>query len=259
MVSRTRTTAAALALVVGPFVAQVARADQVISDDLVVQGSACFGNGCVNNMSFGFQTVVISGDAPTVLFHDTSVGVFPTVDWEMGVDHTTFGGFFIANQDSGEAVFAATTDALALGAGSELVTGAISVGSVGAERRIANVADATDGTDAVTLSQMNTLIVNEFAQYQTEMTELHAQVEGLSSELAYVGSATAALSALEVNPKAGNTQVSFGLGNYRGQTAFALGAYSFLLDDRLLLNVAVAGAPNSGYGVARRVGATWGF
>src|SRR5262249_861399 len=31
--------------------------DQVIADDLIVQGSACIGLDCVNNESFGFDTV----------------------------------------------------------------------------------------------------------------------------------------------------------------------------------------------------------
>jgi hypothetical protein len=33
-----------------------ARADQVIPDDLIVQGSLCVGLDCVNNENFGFDT-----------------------------------------------------------------------------------------------------------------------------------------------------------------------------------------------------------
>jgi len=34
-----------------------ATADQVIADDLIVQGSTCVGLDCVNNESFGFDTL----------------------------------------------------------------------------------------------------------------------------------------------------------------------------------------------------------
>ena len=37
-------------------IGSTAFADQVIPDDLIVQGSACIGLDCVNNESFGFDT-----------------------------------------------------------------------------------------------------------------------------------------------------------------------------------------------------------
>ena len=41
-------------------------ADQIINDDLIVDGSACFGSGCVDGMDFGFSTIILSHDDPSL-------------------------------------------------------------------------------------------------------------------------------------------------------------------------------------------------
>src|SRR5207237_8729340 len=46
--------------------------DDVISDDLIVQGSACVGLDCVNNESFGFDTVRLKENNTRLQFDDTS-------------------------------------------------------------------------------------------------------------------------------------------------------------------------------------------
>ena len=61
-----------------------AAADQVIPDDLIVQGSVCAGPDCVNNESFGFDTLRLKGPVLRVGFSDTSSSAgFPTTDWEL--------------------------------------------------------------------------------------------------------------------------------------------------------------------------------
>lgn len=57
--------------------------DQVIADDLIVQGSGCFGFDCVNNESFGFDTIRLKENNTRIKFEDTSTGTFPTVDWQL--------------------------------------------------------------------------------------------------------------------------------------------------------------------------------
>ena len=51
-----------------------APADEVIPDDLIVQGSNCVGFDCVNNENFGFDTVRLKENNTRLKFDDTSVG-----------------------------------------------------------------------------------------------------------------------------------------------------------------------------------------
>ena len=51
--------------------------DQVIPDDLIVQGSLCVGFDCVNNESFGFDTIRLKENNLRIKFEDTSVGPLP--------------------------------------------------------------------------------------------------------------------------------------------------------------------------------------
>ncbi|HEV2843583.1 MAG TPA: tail fiber domain-containing protein, partial [Thermoanaerobaculia bacterium] len=67
-------------------------ADQVIPDDLIVQGSGCFGFDCVNNESFGFDTIRMKENNTRIKFEDTSVGAFPTNDWQLTANDSASGG-----------------------------------------------------------------------------------------------------------------------------------------------------------------------
>ena len=66
--------------------------DQVIPDDLIVQGSGCFGFDCVNNESFGFDTIRLKENNLRIKAEDTSVGSFPTNDWELTFNDSASGG-----------------------------------------------------------------------------------------------------------------------------------------------------------------------
>ena len=58
--------------------------DQVIPDDLIVQGSACIGLDCVNNESFGFDTIRLKENNLRIKFDDTStLPGFPSNDWQL--------------------------------------------------------------------------------------------------------------------------------------------------------------------------------
>ena len=62
---------------------KVAVNDQVIPDDLIVQGSTCVGFDCVNNESFGFDTIKLKENSTRIKFEDTSTGSFPSNDWQL--------------------------------------------------------------------------------------------------------------------------------------------------------------------------------
>jgi hypothetical protein len=66
--------------------------DQVIPDDLIVQGSGCFGFDCVNNESFGFDTIRLKENSLRIKSEDTSVGSFPSNDWQLTFNDSASGG-----------------------------------------------------------------------------------------------------------------------------------------------------------------------
>jgi hypothetical protein len=76
-------------------------ADQVIPDDLIVQGSACIGLDCVNNESFGFDTIRLKENNTRIKFEDTSVGSFPSNDWQLTANDSTSGNRFSIDDITG--------------------------------------------------------------------------------------------------------------------------------------------------------------
>jgi hypothetical protein len=66
--------------------------DQVIADDLIVQGSACIGFDCVNNESFGFDTIRLKENSTRIKFEDTSAAGFPSNDWQLTANDSTGSG-----------------------------------------------------------------------------------------------------------------------------------------------------------------------
>jgi hypothetical protein len=78
--------------------------DIVQADDVIVQGSLCVGFDCVNNESFGFDTIRLKENNTRIKFEDTSVGEFPSTDWQLTANDSASGG---ANKFSIEDVTAA--------------------------------------------------------------------------------------------------------------------------------------------------------
>lgn len=76
--------------------------DQVIPDDLIVQGSACVGLDCVNNENFGFDTIRLKENNLRIHFDDTSTSAgFPANDWRIVANGSNSGdGSFLAFEDS---------------------------------------------------------------------------------------------------------------------------------------------------------------
>lgn len=66
--------------------------DQVIPDDLIVQQSLCVGFDCVNNESFGFDTIRLKENNTRIKFEDTSANTFPTNDWQLTANDSASGG-----------------------------------------------------------------------------------------------------------------------------------------------------------------------
>jgi hypothetical protein len=82
--------------------------DQVIPDDLIVQGSECVGMDCVNNENFGFSTIILKENNLRIKFLDTSTGTFPSNDWTLEANSSANGGtnhFAIVDDDGGRVPF----------------------------------------------------------------------------------------------------------------------------------------------------------
>ena len=80
--------------------------DIVNPDDTIVQGSLCVGLDCVNNESFGFDTIRLKENNTRIKFDDTSTSAgFPNHDWQLTANDSASGG---ANKFSIEDITAAT-------------------------------------------------------------------------------------------------------------------------------------------------------
>jgi hypothetical protein len=83
--------------------------DQVILDDLIVDGSACIGFDCYNGESFGFDTLRLKENNLRIKFQDTSSSAsFPSNDWQITANDSSNGGankFSIDDIDSGKTPF----------------------------------------------------------------------------------------------------------------------------------------------------------
>lgn len=142
--------------------ANPALADQVINDDLIVTLDTCVGSDCIDGEVFDFDGFKIKTNDPQIRFDDTSSsGSFPSNDWSMGITDYSLGGsadFIIKDVTSDINVLVLQPGAaggVALGAGSAVEAGAISIGAAAGERRVTHVAAGVDGTDAINLSQFN--------------------------------------------------------------------------------------------------------
>lgn len=83
--------------------------DNVILDDLIVDGSACVGFDCVNGESFGYDTIRLKENNLRIRFYDTSSSAsFPTNDWQLTANDSSNGGrnmFSIDDIDGGRTPF----------------------------------------------------------------------------------------------------------------------------------------------------------
>jgi len=86
--------------------APVKALDVVTADDAIIQGSLCVGLDCVNNESFGFDTIRLKENNTRIKFDDTSTSTgFPNHDWQLTANDSASGG---ANKFSIEDITAAT-------------------------------------------------------------------------------------------------------------------------------------------------------
>jgi hypothetical protein len=97
--------------------------DVVTPDDSIIQGSECVGLDCVNNESFGFDTIRLKENNDRLQFDDTSTSAgFPNNNWQIRANDSGSGGEnFLGivdqgatgNSESGTIIFKVTAGATA--------------------------------------------------------------------------------------------------------------------------------------------------
>jgi hypothetical protein len=162
---------------------------EVVNGDLTVNGSVRIGTDCTET-TFPFDALRIHGSEPRLSLIDRSADGTDR-DWSIGISDGDTGGltdFFVRDEVSGAQVLRMTTNgAVALGAGAELVSGAISVGAMGNERRVARVADAVEDTDAVNKRQFDAFQADVLAsvgkdanEFETELQKINDRIDDLA-------------------------------------------------------------------------------
>jgi hypothetical protein len=136
--------------------------DQVIADDLIVQGSICAGLDCVNNEDFGFDTIRVKENNTRIQFDDTSTSAgFPNENWQIrandsGSGGTNFLGFVdqgaTGNSETGTIVFAVNSGASA----NSIRVGSNSKVGLRTATPVLDVHANTTDTPAIRLEQNNT-------------------------------------------------------------------------------------------------------
>ncbi|HEV7572909.1 MAG TPA: tail fiber domain-containing protein [Thermoanaerobaculia bacterium] len=135
--------------------APVKALDVVTADDAIIQGSACIGLDCVNNESFGFDTIRLKENNTRIKFDDTSSSTgFPNHDWQLTANDSASGG---ANKFSIEDITAATVPFTVTGSAPTNSVFVDSTGRLGLRTAtpVLDIHVATSNTPAMRLEQNN--------------------------------------------------------------------------------------------------------
>ncbi|HEX3070257.1 MAG TPA: hypothetical protein VHX14_16950, partial [Thermoanaerobaculia bacterium] len=129
--------------------------DIVQADDVIIQGSLCVGLDCVNNESFGFDTIRLKENNTRIKFDDTSTSTgFANHDWQLTANDSASGG---ANKFSIEDITAATVPVTVTGSAPTNSIFVDSSGRVGFHTAtpVLDLHVATSNTPALRLEQNN--------------------------------------------------------------------------------------------------------
>ena len=135
--------------------------DQVIPDDLIVQGSICAGFDCVNNENFGTDTIRMKENNTRLQFDDTSVSAgFPTNNWQIRANEQNTNVSFLAFVDQG-ATGSGETGTIVFAVDAGAPANALRVSSIGnvgisTSTPVLDLHVNTSDTPAIRLEQNNT-------------------------------------------------------------------------------------------------------
>jgi len=129
--------------------------DVVTPDNAIIQGSLCAGLDCVNNESFGLDTLRLKEANTRIKFDDTSTGTgFPNHDWQLTANDSASGG---ANKFSIEDITASTVPVTVTGSAPTNSIFVDSTGRVGfrTSTPVLDLHVNTSNTPALRLEQNN--------------------------------------------------------------------------------------------------------
>ena len=129
--------------------------DVVTADDEIIQGSLCVGLDCVNNESFGFDTIRLKENNDRIKFDDTSTSAgFPNHDWQLTANDSASGG---ANKFSIEDITTSTVPFTVTGGASTNSIFVDSTGRVGfrTSTPVLDLHISTSNTPAIRQEQTN--------------------------------------------------------------------------------------------------------
>ena len=192
--------------------------DATISENLVKLDSAVMGTGA----NLDHMRNVTKETNATVTEEATNGIALGNGSVTSAVNAISFGTNAAASAENGVAIGneakVSAANSVAIGSGSEATEeNTVSIGKAGSERRLTNVAPGVNDTDAVNMSQFNTLVKENFEGVQKTLT----------SEINKVAAGSAALAALrpESYDPSDKFSIALGYGHYRNANAGALGLF----------------------------------
>ena len=192
--------------------------DATISDNLVKLDSAVMGTGA----NLDHMRNVTKETNATVTEEATNGIALGNGSVTSAVNAISFGTNAAASAENGVAIGneakVSAANSVAIGSGSEATEeNTVSIGKAGSERRLTNVAPGVNDTDAVNMSQFNTLVKENFEGVQKTLT----------SEINKVAAGSAALAALrpESYDPSDKFSIALGYGHYRNANAGAFGLF----------------------------------
>ncbi|WP_439287316.1 YadA family autotransporter adhesin, partial [Lonepinella sp. BR2357] len=164
-----------------------------------------------------------------------------------GKNSSAFGHNAIANADNSTAIGAnaqaTAPNSVALGANSVAnEANTVSVGSAGHERRITNVADGVNPTDAVNKRQLDKV-----------SSDLHRTDRKLRAGIA----GAVAVANIPQVTKPGGSVVGLGVGNYNGQSAVAVGYSRASESNKVIIKMSAGATTQGDYNVGAGIGYQW--
>lgn len=138
--------------------------------------------------------------------------------------------------------------------------GTVSVGSMGAERQIASVADGVSATDAVNLRQlqsgMSLATANANAYTDLRFSQFDAGLRQLRADAEAGTAASMAMSGIPQSMEPGGGMFGMGVSTWQGEHAVAMGVSKASDNGRLVIRAAATynsrnqGGANAGFGIA---------
>ena len=135
--------------------------------------------------------------------------------------------------------------------------GAVSVGDVGAERQITNVAGGTADTDAVNVRQLDAAVAQSSIETHNRLNALQSDISSVKYD-SNAGTASAmAMASMPQSVIPGKVMMAAGVANYQGQSAMSVGISNFSENGRWVVNFNGTANTRGNAGAAVGVGFHW--